>query len=84
MYLCMRTTLDLEDTLLHRARRRAAEAKTTLTHVVEEALRRYLTPRPDPPASIRRRWRTIRGRNLPGVDIADRDRLYDAMERRRR
>jgi len=76
----MRTTLDLEDTLLSRARRKAAERQTTLTRVIEEALRHYLIPRPAAATSVRGRWKTVAGTARPEVDIADRDRLYDAME----
>lgn len=38
----MRTTLDLNDTLLTQAKTRAAQEHRTLTSVVEEALRRLL------------------------------------------
>lgn len=81
MHICMRTTLDLEDTLLARARRKAAERQTTLTRVIEEALRHYLSPRRVAATSVRGRWKTVTGTGRPEVDIADRDRLYDAMER---
>jgi len=82
----MRTTLDLEDQLLSQARRRAAERNATLTSVVEEALRQYLTAGSKRPASrsLARRWVVVTGKRPPSVDIADRDRLYDAMEGRRR
>lgn len=40
----MRTTLDLQDQLLIRAKQRAAETHRTLTAVVEDALRMALAP----------------------------------------
>jgi len=35
----MRTRLDIDDRLLHAAKKRAAEKGETLTHLIEEALR---------------------------------------------
>ncbi len=82
MLLCMRTTLDIDTRLLREARKRAVEKGKTLTRVVEEALGAYLRPaRLD-----RRRFKlellTKKGRLQPGVDLADRDSLYDRMENR--
>lgn len=78
----MRTTLDLDDRILAAARRRAAERGTTLTAFVEHALAAALTPRPQAGKPYRLAWKTHRGRTLPGVDVADRDRLYERMEGR--
>ncbi|MEW6322565.1 MAG: type II toxin-antitoxin system VapB family antitoxin [Acidobacteriota bacterium] len=75
----MRTTLDIEDAVLDRARRRAAKEGTTLTSVVERALRHFLGHRAEPPPPLAERWIVVDGRRPPDVDIADRDRLYDAM-----
>jgi hypothetical protein len=79
----MRTTLDLDDRVLSAAKRRAAEKGTTLTAFVEEALAAALLPAQKGAERYRLEWQTIRGRLLPGVDIADRDSLFDAMEGRR-
>jgi hypothetical protein len=79
-HLCMRTTLDISDPLLAAAKRRAAEKGTTLTAFVEAALAAALTRRPARGETYRLAWKTHRGRLLPGVDIADRDRLFDTME----
>jgi hypothetical protein len=76
----MRTTLDLDDELLKAARCRAAENGTTLTAFVEHALAASLI-RPAATAYTLR-WKTHRGRTLPGVDVADRDRLYEQMDGR--
>lgn len=78
----MRTTLDLDDALLEAARRRAAERGTTLTRVVEEALAAALAPKPQGRRRYRLKWKTHRGRLVGGVDITDRDSLFDAMEGR--
>lgn len=79
----MRTTLDLDDGLLSAARRRAAQQGTTLTAFVESALAAALAPRPRRAERYRLRWKTHRGRLLPGIDIADRNSLFEAMEGRR-
>ena len=73
-------SLDLEDQLLVKARRRAVERETTLTEIIEEALRHYLTPGRKPAREMTHRWVVVSGAREPDVDIADRDRLYDAME----
>jgi hypothetical protein len=76
----MRTTLDISDPLLAAAKRRAAEKGTTLTAFVEAALAAALARRPAGAERYRLVWKTHRGRLLPGVDVADRDRLFDVME----
>lgn len=42
----MRTTLDLDDALLRKAKQRAAKQGSTLTTVLENALREHLAPWP--------------------------------------
>jgi len=79
----MRTTLDLDDDLLVAARRRAAELGTTLTAVIESALAASLARQASGGPRFRLRWKPHRGRVMPGVDLADRDSLYDVMEARR-
>ena len=78
----MRTTLDIDDRLLAAARRRAAEKGTTLTAFVEHALAASLADRGSTDKCYRLRWKTHRGRTLPGVDLSDRDRLFERMEGR--
>ena len=81
MYDCMRTTIDIADELLRQAKKRAADEDTTLRDVVEAALRVYLTRRPRA-AGYRLQWRTESGRLQPGVDLDDRDSLFDRMDGR--
>ena len=78
----MRTTLDIDDRLLAAARRRAAEKGTTLTAFVEHALAAVLARRPAADTPYRLEWKTHRGRTLSGVDVSDRDRLYERMDGR--
>jgi hypothetical protein len=80
--VCMRTTLNLDDALIRRARRRAADEGTTLTAVIEEALRQHLAPPRPAGKAFRLRLLTKKGRPVPGVNLADRDALYERMEGR--
>ncbi len=79
----MRTTLDINDEILIAARRHAAEKGTTLTALVEHALAAALARRVTGGEPYRLAWKTHRGRLLPSVDVADRDRLFDVMDGRR-
>lgn len=80
--ICMRTTLDLDDGLIRKAKRRAADEGTTLTAVIEDALRQHLAPARPTGKPFRLKLLTKRGRPVPGLDIADRDALYERMEGR--
>jgi len=77
----MRTTIHLPDDLLAQAKRAALESGTTLTAVIEEALRERLARRAvqAPPAV---RLTTFGGSGpKPGVDLDDSAALLDFMER---
>ena len=78
----MRTTLDLEDQLLRRAKAAAAARGESLSRFLEAALRDRLRAlaRPVEPFSFRPVVRT--GVPVPGVDFEDRDALYERMEER--
>jgi plasmid stability protein len=74
----MRTTLNLNDDLYREVKVVAAERGVSATSVIEEALRAALragaqTQRPELPVSLRSSG--LR----PGVDLADRDQLYDLL-----
>lgn len=79
MLLCMRTTIDIADELFRKAKTRAADDQVSLRDVVEAALRSYLDRRPAS-TGYRLQWRSTKGRLLPGVDIDDRDSLFDLMD----
>jgi len=81
MPLRMRTTIEITDELLRQAKKRAADEGTPLRQVVEKALRVYLA-RPAKRTGYKLRWRTERGRMLPGVRLDDRDALFDLMDGR--
>jgi len=79
MFSHMKTTLNIDDTVMADLKREAARQGRTMSELVETALRLLLRPQrkrqklPDLP--------TFDG-GEPLVDIADRDALYDAMEDR--
>ena len=82
MLICrMRTTLEINDDLFRRAKKRATDDGIPLRKVVESALQRYLTRGPTP-QKYRLRWGTEKGRLLPGVRLDDRNSLFDIMEGR--
>jgi plasmid stability protein len=79
MVFHMKTTLNIDDSVMRRLRQEAARTGKTMSELVEMALRQLL--------QTRRSTRELRP--LPSfdsggalVDIADRDALYHAMEGR--
>lgn len=77
----MKTTLNLNDRVLHLAKRRAARDGITLTKFVEDALRARLADSRTAKRGYRLRLETVTGHAPPNVDIADRDALYDVIDR---
>jgi hypothetical protein len=78
----VRTTINVDDQLLARAKLLAQESGTTLTAVIEDALRERLARRG--PAAERGdafRLHTFTGRGLqPGVDLDNSAALLDLMD----
>lgn len=81
MLLRMRTTIELSDELLRRAKKQAADERKPLREIVEASLRSYLRGGPRP-AGYRLRWSPERGRIAPGVRLEDRDALMELMDGR--
>jgi hypothetical protein len=80
--MLMRTTLTLDEDVLRAAKRRARQQDRPLKDVINEALRQGLAlgePRQRPVYSFR--LKTVEGRLLPGVDLADRDKLFELLDR---
>ncbi len=79
MVFHMKTTLNIDDTVMARLKQEAARQRRTMSELVETALRLYFRGEPT-------------GRELPAlptfrsggarVDVADREALYQAMEGR--
>jgi plasmid stability protein len=76
----MRTTLNLDDDLMRTVKRRAAETGQTMTQIIEAALREMMTRPSTDPGGNEFEWVTVRGSVRPGVDVSDRDSLFDVME----
>ncbi len=80
--MSMRTTLTLDNDVLKAAKRRAREQDRPLKEVINEALRLGLALADAPSApGYTFRLKTVDGRLLPGVDLTDRDKLFELMER---
>jgi Arc/MetJ family transcription regulator len=77
----MKTTIDLDDDLLRLAKQRAAAAGMPLRAFVEDALRARLLPRARGRRTFTLDLPIIEGSAPPAVDVADRNALYDLMER---
>lgn len=82
MLLCMRTTIVISDELFRAVKRRAADEGIPLREVIEAAVRRYLGPGTKK-SKYALAWRTEGGQLQPGVDLEDRDALFDLMDGRR-
>lgn len=79
MVIHMKTTLNIDDSVMARLRRESTRTGSTMSELVETALRRLLQTKPDaiplPPLPSFKSGGAM-------VDIADREALYRAMEGR--
>jgi len=75
----MKTTLNLNDRVLDRAKSRAAQEGITLTKLVEDALRARLATRNAGRAPFRLKLHTVKGDSPPNVDFCNRNALYDVI-----
>jgi hypothetical protein len=76
----VRTTVDLDDDTLRKAKLAAAASGTTLSRLIEDAVKALLNRRPEP-ASRRTELPVFHGRGLrPGVDLTDSAGLADVMD----
>ena len=78
----MKTTLNFDDRLIRAAKARAAWEGETLTRLIERALRDYLQASPTRARPFRADLLTKRGRPVVGVNLDDRDMLYERMDAR--
>jgi len=82
MVLCMKTTVEIDDALLIRAKKRAAELRRPLRSLIQDGLRDQLAKRRAPDKTGRRRLK------LPAVDggipkkarLDDREAMYAWLE----
>jgi len=80
MVIHMKTTLNIDDSVMAKLREEAARRGTTMSALVEAGLRRVLEEDTIEPARRQRKklpsWHSGGAR----VDVSDRDALYDVME----
>ncbi len=76
----MKTTLNIDDTVMDRLRREAARQRKTMSELVEAALRQLFRERH---SAKKKKLPALPTFNSGGflVDIADRDALYDVLDR---
>ena len=75
-----RTTIDIDDRLLRQLKAKAASEGRTLQAVVNEHLKRASAAPTGPPYRLQLEgWRA---EPRPGVDLFDRDTLFDLMDGR--
>ena len=81
MFLCMRTTIHIDDSLFSELKGIAARTGRTLTAVIHDALRDSLSRRSNakrPPVKLR----VFHGTGvMPGVDLSDSASLLEIMEK---
>ncbi len=84
MVFHMKTTLNIDDTVMKRLKETAAARRTTMSALVEAGLRRVLATESEPAAqeAVLKPLPSWNG-GRPRVDIADRDVLYKFMEEER-
>jgi hypothetical protein len=79
----MRTTVNIHDELLRKAKELALERHETLGRVIEDALRRFLSQSTRVSRTEPTRLATFKGKGLqPGVDLDNTAGLLDIMEGR--
>ncbi|MGF6822223.1 plasmid stability protein [Microbacterium sp. ZKA21] len=80
MLICMRTTLNLSDSLARAAKARAASEGRTFTSFLEDALRDYLAREEPVPGAHPLPTHTPK---IPGalVDLDDKDAVWDALDK---
>jgi hypothetical protein len=77
----MRTTLNIDDRLMRLVKERAAATGRTVTSIIETALRDLLERElREESAPYELDWTVVEGGAQPGVDLEDRDALYERMD----
>ena len=78
----MKTTVDIPDDLLIEAKKRAAELRRPLRALIADGLREQLRrTRGTPRKRKRLRFVTVRGGLAPGVDLSNRENMYEWLKR---
>ncbi|HLB59798.1 MAG TPA: hypothetical protein VJL87_06945 [Bdellovibrionota bacterium] len=79
-----KTTIEIADSLIIRAKKMAAELGSPLRAIVEAALRSYLSKilaqkRP-PKKELKIRWKTVAGEISPGLDLKSREKMHNWLK----
>lgn len=80
----MKTTIDIPDALMIRAKKRAAELRRPVRELVIEGLKARLDEKPNQQVAKRPvtiRWVTHPGGPPPGIDLSDRTSMQKLFER---
>lgn len=77
----MKTTLNVNDEILRRAKEQAMQEGITLTRLVEDSLRIRLMAQRQEKKQFKLKLLTVEGTRPPNVDIFDREALYDVLDR---
>ena len=81
MVIAMKTTVELPDSLLIEAKKKAAELRRPLKSLIEEGLRNELqmlnTAKPKKKKTVNWNKVTVPGGIPEGLDLTDRDKMYD-------
>lgn len=80
MLRCMRTTVELNDELVRKAKKRAADEGTTFREVLERALRAHLEPRRGGGRAYKLALKVHGGGLQAGVSLEDWNALRDRMD----
>jgi hypothetical protein len=80
----VKITVDVPDELLTAAKKAAVERHCTIRELIANGLRHELSTRPVARRPKRRlsRWHTVKGGLPEGVDISNRERMLEWLERR--
>jgi hypothetical protein len=76
----VRTTITIDEQVYREAKAQAARSARTVSQVIEDAVRAALRAEHEAPERIDPLPTFGRGGVLPGVDLADRSALLDAMD----
>lgn len=81
MFICMRTTIRIDDQLMIEIKQHAALTGQTLASVIEDALRQMINNQKQSEFREKVELNTVPGDGtLPGVDLDDTSSLLDLME----
>lgn len=80
-----RTSINLDEKILRKTKKLAQKKNLTMRAVIEEALVEYINRDFQPSKTkFELKLEVVKGKALSGIDIDDRDSLYEKMEKDKR